>query len=183
MISVAFVAALLATGVGVKVNAAVADGNRDLDTTAKFNVENGKLTLLQAPDLDFGTISVKSLVDGSSEDKVLSGNPSTKIKISNYDVNVNNWELTAKAGDFVNQNDGSNVLTGTKITLNEDKIISGDGATVLTGGHLESNESDVTAKLDLNGLDKDKVKAETYTANIDWTLSNTEATKSASSFK
>lgn len=180
MISVAFVAALLTTGVGVKANAAVADGNRELDTTAKFNVENGKLTLLEAPSLDFGSTSVESLVKGNN---LLDGNASNNIKVDNYDTSVNNWTLTANAGDFVNSKDASNILTNTDIKIG-DTSISGTNGVILTGTKL--GQTDVAAskaQLNLGGINIRDVKSAEYTANIHWTLSDTPAATSASSFK
>ena len=181
----------------------------DLSTQAEFNVTNGKLTLDEAPHLNFGTTSIEKLVKGEKTLKLDSnaknaGTDTTgtnQIKVTNYDANAKEWVVSAKAGDFKNGND---VLAGATIKLapatavhDDDKAatvtanqvsITGNSADVLTGSALGVTTSAVSgadnATLDLTNVDNHDVKGDaSYVADIDWTLTNTAAAPSASSVK
>lgn len=132
LMTVTGLALLLAvTGVGATQVSAADEGtnNKNATTTAEFSVNDGTLDLIQAPDLDFGSINTKDIVtgnteltlkDNSTEDHVGDEeNSSTDgtIAVSNYKLAANGWNLTAKASNFVNSKDNTKTIDGAIITL------------------------------------------------------------------
>ncbi|KRN28916.1 hypothetical protein IV38_GL001124 [Lactobacillus selangorensis] len=184
-------------------------------TTAQFEVENGKLQLTGAPDLEFGSHDLKSLASDRSAIDLETGGD---IVVSNYDSTVSSWQVTAQASTFKNEADSSNELTNAKMTITpaaavvsgtgdtassatqsantaSTKAASGDnvvGTAVPVLNSTADNALGITtatvgkgnATLDLSGVPlKDLKGGATYTATIDWELSNTTVAPTASSIK
>ncbi|WP_338217405.1 WxL domain-containing protein [Lacticaseibacillus salsurivasis] len=214
------IAALLATGAPSVVSAAGApggpgiDGNNlttasdgftltadgtdtavEADSTAQVVVPAGSLSLTKVPDLNFGTVEVKDLIDGPKSlnlntDKIalakttFDGNDKQTIQVLDYRGSNAGWTLNAQLSAFSNSKGNSisvdslelngatsgNGIVGQLLQTN----IAKQGGAVLVASK-DNGTGETTVVLDGNTKlqlpDQNTAIAGDYQAKITWTLS------------
>ena len=172
----------------------------ELETQAEFQVNGSLLSLGQVPTFQFGEVQ---LTNGMPEKKQVAQKASknNQVQVTNYDDTVSQWVVSAEASQF--KDEYGNQLTGAQLILSPDKPTNDLGNTDMaatSGENIIDNSIEVltssalgTTSAAFNGaknatLDLSRVAQEafnsavTYTATIDWTLSDQPKAPSASSY-
>lgn len=98
---------------GQPVLPAIADPSASGNSTAKFTVEAGQLTLKEVPDLNFGAAKPETIVNGGPQ--FLDVNNAGKLIVSDMRGTGNGWSLSASMNpEFTS---GTSKLEGLSLTL------------------------------------------------------------------
>ncbi|WP_313310047.1 WxL domain-containing protein [Lactococcus taiwanensis] len=92
---------------------AIADPSASLNSTAKFTVEAGQLTLKEVPDLNFGAAKPEIIVNGGSQD--LDDKNAGKLIVSDMRGTGSGWSLSASMNSEFTS--GTSKLEGLSLTL------------------------------------------------------------------
>ncbi|MFD1433196.1 WxL domain-containing protein [Lacticaseibacillus yichunensis] len=121
------------------------------ETTAEFTVEPGALTLDEVPDLNFGTVPIKNLIEGDATAELVGyenvlpgddGNQTGDVQVSDYRGSNAGWSLYAQMTPFALSTDANVTLDGT-MTLTGAETTSTGVAPGAFGGDIATDSQNV----------------------------------------
>lgn len=121
---------------------AIADPSASGNSTAKFTVEAGQLTLKEVPDLNFGAAKPETIVNGGSQ--FLDVNNAGKLIVSDMRGTGSGWSLSASMNpEFTS---GTSKLEGLSLTLaatGSNSFLESDKALYLKGTTKNDTQTSV----------------------------------------